>query len=145
MINEIEKLIDEVLKETPKLNNLLNKRLNRNGKRQIISEYYSSQEKEPLNEMEYEGNLGAIEMMKFAKIATPEENKKMDFLLDNDRYADAWKLLQQVTHDRLKDIKFKDDMSKGTISEMSSMAGGAVEGFAGSISDEKEEKEIKND
>jgi hypothetical protein len=145
MINEIEKLIDEVLKETPKLNNLLNERLNRNGKRQIISEYYSSQEKEPLNEMEYEGNLGAIEMMKFAKIATPEENKKMDFLLDNDRYADAWKLLQQVTHDRLKDIKFKDDMSKGTISEMSSMAGGAVEGFAGSISDEKEEKEIKND
>jgi hypothetical protein len=143
MINEIEKLIDEVLKETPKLNNLLNKRLNRNGKRQIISEYYSSQEKEPLNEMEYEGNLGAIEMMKFAKIATPEENKKMDFLLDNDRYADAWKLLQQVTHDRLKDIKFKDDMSKGTISEMSSMAGGAVEGFAGSISDEKEEKEIQ--
>ena len=141
-LERIFELIEETLTGNKKLNNLLTEVRERSNKKflkECSTNSLSGEQsvkvvvdkKEDLNEMEYEGNLGAIEMMKFAKVATPVEMKQMNSLLDQDRYKDAWTLLQNVTHDPLKSIPFQNDMSKGTVSEGSSMAGGSVEGSVG--------------
>jgi hypothetical protein len=45
----------------------------------------------------YPGNLGMMEMVKFYKVATPEQKKTMQHHLDKKEFSQAWELLQSVT------------------------------------------------
>ncbi len=58
-------------------------------------------------EASYKGNLGMMEMMKFFKVATPEEKELMKRLLAQGDQDSAWKLLQQVTDTELVNELFK--------------------------------------
>lgn len=49
------------------------------------------------NEDAYVGNLGFVEMMKFMKIATSKQKKKMDELLNQEKWREAWDFLKRVT------------------------------------------------
>ena len=50
----------------------------------------------------YPGNLGFVEMMRFQDFASDEEKDQMDQLLDQDKFEEAWELLQQVTETHLE-------------------------------------------
>jgi len=45
----------------------------------------------------YPGNLGMMEMVKFYKVATPEQKQVMKSHLDRKELTQAWELLQNVT------------------------------------------------
>jgi hypothetical protein len=45
----------------------------------------------------YPGNLGMMEMVKFYKVATPEQKQVMKSHLDRKEITQAWELLQNVT------------------------------------------------
>ena len=50
-----------------------------------------------LKESAYEGNLGAIEMMKFYQKASDSDIKKMERFLDKKAWKKAWELLKKIT------------------------------------------------
>ena len=52
-------------------------------------------------EASYVGNIGAMEVFKFYKIATDEERNKLDHLLDIKDLESAWDLIQDVTKVKL--------------------------------------------
>lgn len=56
---------------------------------------------ERLLALSYEGNIGMMEMVKFYKVATPEQKKHMKDLIDAKHFDKGWKLLQDVTGDKL--------------------------------------------
>lgn len=45
----------------------------------------------------YPGNLGMMEMVKFYKVATPEQKQVMKSHLDKKEFTQAWEFLQSVT------------------------------------------------
>jgi hypothetical protein len=47
--------------------------------------------------LSYEGNIGMMEMMKFYKVATPEQKSLMKSYIDHKQYAKGWELLQETT------------------------------------------------
>jgi hypothetical protein len=48
-------------------------------------------------EAAYRGNLGAMEMHKFYRVATPEQKEHMKKLLNSDNKRAVWGFLQKVT------------------------------------------------
>ena len=48
-------------------------------------------------EAAYAGNIGAMEMFKFYQIASDEEKKQLQQLLDAELYDEVWELLKKVT------------------------------------------------
>lgn len=53
-------------------------------------------------EASYEGNIGAMEVFKFYKVASPEEKAEFDAYLDQKDYDSAWELIQKVTGVKLR-------------------------------------------
>jgi hypothetical protein len=51
--------------------------------------------------LSYSGNIGMMEMMKFYKVATPEQKQQMQSYISQKKYDKGWKLLQDVTGVRL--------------------------------------------
>jgi hypothetical protein len=47
--------------------------------------------------LSYDGNIGMMEMVKFYKVATPEQKEQMKGLIADKKNAQAWQLLQDVT------------------------------------------------
>lgn len=47
--------------------------------------------------LSYEGNIGMMEMMKFYKVATPEQKSQMQSCIEKKQFAKGWELLQDVT------------------------------------------------
>jgi len=72
-------------------------------------EYLGLDKEEPLDEASYEGNLGAMEMMKFFQIAKPEEKSQLKSLIDNKQTEPAWDLIQQVLQTKLHPIDEHSD------------------------------------
>ena len=58
---------------------------------------------EQINELDYPGNIGMMEMFKFHQIATPEQKQQMKELLAANKTEEAWKFLQYVTKTKLQD------------------------------------------
>ena len=56
-------------------------------------------------EASYSGNIGAMEVFKFYKIASDEEKNRFDGLVANNEYEEAWELIQQVTKVKLQPMK----------------------------------------
>ena len=54
-----------------------------------------------LNEMEYAGNIGVMELIKFKKIATPQQHSKFNDYMKKKNKKGAWQLVQQVTKTKL--------------------------------------------
>jgi hypothetical protein len=50
-----------------------------------------------LNELAYKGNIGIMELVKFHKIATPDQSRKMKELIATGKHDEAWQHLQKVT------------------------------------------------
>jgi hypothetical protein len=50
----------------------------------------------------YPGNLGMMEMVKFYKVATPQQKQAMKSHLDKKQYDQAWELVQQTTGVKLQ-------------------------------------------
>jgi pentatricopeptide repeat protein len=55
-----------------------------------------------LNELNYPGNIGVMEMVKFYKVASPEQKTLMKSLIAAGKTEEAWQLLQQVTQQQLQ-------------------------------------------
>lgn len=83
-----------------------------------------------IKELSYPGNIGMMELMKFQKVATPEEKVRMKLLLSTDKKA-AWELLQSVVGTKLHALTeeplYEIDMSPGNLyrlaSQTNAMAG----------------------
>ena len=54
-------------------------------------------QKESIQEAAYKGNIGAMEMMKFFQVATPQEKEKLKKLIADKNQSAAWKMIQDVT------------------------------------------------
>lgn len=54
-----------------------------------------------VKEAEYPGNLGFMELIKFYKIATPEQASLLKELISQNNSQEAWRLVQDVTKMRL--------------------------------------------
>ena len=50
-----------------------------------------------MSEAAYKGNIGAMEMMKFFQVATPQEKEKLKKLIADKNQSAAWKMIQDVT------------------------------------------------
>lgn len=57
-----------------------------------------------LQEASYAGNLGAVEMMQFYRVADQNQQNQMDRFLSSNQISKAWALLQKVVGVRLKPI-----------------------------------------
>ena len=71
-------------------------------------------QKEDLNEAAYPGNVGAMEMVKFFKKATPGQKAKLkDFIQKKDKNS-AWQMVQQVIGTKLMGKQFEDMFGIGS-------------------------------
>jgi hypothetical protein len=61
------------------------------------AEAYFNTVKESIDEAAYKGNIGAMEMMKFFQVATPQEKEKLKKLIADKNQSAAWKMIQDVT------------------------------------------------
>ena len=78
---------------------------------------------ELLSELSYPGNIGMMELMKFQKIATPEQKVRMKFLLSTDKKA-AWDLLKHVTGVKLQEETLTEiDMSPSNLQKLAANIG----------------------
>lgn len=59
-----------------------------------------------VGEASYPGNIGAMEMMKFFKIADPKQIQLLQALIDQKKTKQAWKLIQDVTGEQLQGKEF---------------------------------------
>lgn len=57
-----------------------------------------------LLEIAYEGNVGLHEMAQFFQIASPEEVKQFEVLMEINDIPSAWELVQRVVGVRLKGL-----------------------------------------
>jgi hypothetical protein len=84
-----------------------------------------------IKELSYPDNIGMMELVKFQKVATPEEKVRMKFLLSTDKKA-AWDLLQQVTGAKLHPLEeealYEIDMSPSNLRKLAADTG-AVAGM----------------
>ena len=64
-----------------------------------------------MSEAEYKGNIGAMEMMKFFQVATPEQKQKLKKLIADKNQSAAWKMIQDVTGMKLmgEEDEYDDD------------------------------------
>jgi hypothetical protein len=76
-------------------------------------EYQSHTNEEELMELGYEGNIGAMEMVKFFKMADPRQKEILNQLIKEKEFQRAWALIQGVTGDKLVGKEF----SEGEIAE----------------------------
>ena len=76
-------------------------------------EYQSHTNEEALMELGYEGNVGAMEMVKFFKMADPRQKEILNQLIKEKEFQRAWALIQGVTGDKLVGKEF----SEGEIAE----------------------------
>ena len=57
--------------------------------------------KNKVEEAAYVGNIGMMELLKFHKIATPDQKKKLKSQISQKKTKEAWKHIQQVTGTKL--------------------------------------------
>jgi hypothetical protein len=86
-----------------------------------------------MSEAAYKGNIGAMEMMKFFQVATPQEKEKLKKLIADKNQSAAWKMIQDVTgmklmgeEDEYDDYEETDGLSMAQI-EVSNMIQDAEE------------------
>ena len=79
-----------------------------------------------INELDYPGNIGMMEFVKFQKVATPEEKIRMKFLLSTDKKA-AWNFLQKVVGTKLHPLEeealYEIDMSPSNLKQLAAKTG----------------------
>ena len=61
-----------------------------------------------LIEASYEGNIGLMELIKFHKVATPEQKKKFQTHLDKKNHKGVWDIVQSVTNTKLHKSVYED-------------------------------------
>lgn len=67
-----------------------------------------------LDEMEYAGNIGIMELVKFKKMASPKQHSKFSELMKKKDQKNAWKLVQQVTKTKLHPSVSEENKYKTT-------------------------------
>ena len=67
-----------------------------------MSELVEKFERRRFVEASYPGNMGAMEMVRFYQIATREQEREMEKLLNRNKIKKAWSLLQKVTGVKLR-------------------------------------------
>lgn len=60
-----------------------------------------------LTELAYQGNIGIMELIKFNKMATPQQKIDLKKMIGDKMTSDAWKLIQSVTGVKLIGKEFK--------------------------------------
>ena len=60
-----------------------------------------------LTELAYQGNIGIMELIKFNKMATPQQKIDLKKMIRDKMTSDAWKLIQSVTGVKLIGKEFK--------------------------------------
>lgn len=67
-------------------------------------------------EASYEGNIGAMEMIKFFKMASKKEQALLKKYVNNNETKKAWALVQKVTNTKLKGDEFSESATAGATS-----------------------------
>ncbi len=62
-----------------------------------------------LDELSYEGNIGAMEVAKFYKIADGDQKKNLKELIGQKKFREAWQLVQKVTKEKLQGEEFDEE------------------------------------
>jgi nicotinic acid mononucleotide adenylyltransferase len=62
-----------------------------------------------LDELSYEGNIGAMEVAKFYKIADGDQKKNLKELIGQKKFREAWQLVQKVTKEKLQGKEFDEE------------------------------------
>lgn len=60
-----------------------------------------------LTELAYQGNIGIMELIKFNKLATPQQKEDLKKMIGAKQTSDAWNLIQSVTGVKLIGKEFK--------------------------------------
>jgi hypothetical protein len=95
-------------------------------------EYQSHTNEEALMELGYEGNIGAMEMVKFFKMADPRQKQILNQLIKEKEFQRAWALIQGVTGDKLVGKEFSESEIAEQLSEdLRAWFGKGGEGGAG--------------
>lgn len=95
-------------------------------------EYQSHTNEEALMELGYEGNIGAMEMVKFFKMADPRQKEILNQLIKEKEFQRAWALIQGVTGDKLVGKEFSEGEIVEQLSEdLRAWFGKGGEGGAG--------------
>ena len=93
--------------------------------------------KSKVDEAAYVGNIGAMEMFKFHRVASPEQKKKLQQHIQNKETKQAWQHIQKVTGTKLhKSINEKQ--------EFVSKAGAGEEGRLESVNKYKKDTPGQN-
>jgi nicotinic acid mononucleotide adenylyltransferase len=62
-----------------------------------------------LDELSYEGNIGAMEVAKFYKIADTDQKKELKEFIRQKKFREAWQLVQKVTKEKLQGKEFGEE------------------------------------
>lgn len=62
-----------------------------------------------LDELSYEGNIGAMEVAKFYKIADTDQKKELKEFIRQKKFREAWQLVQKVTKEKLQGKEFEEE------------------------------------
>ena len=62
-----------------------------------------------LDELSYEGNIGAMEVAKFYKIADTDQKKELKEFIRQKKFKEAWQLVQKVTKEKLQGKEFEEE------------------------------------
>jgi hypothetical protein len=89
-------------------------------------EYAGVKLKEGITEVAYDGNLGFHEMFQFYSKANDSQIDKLEDLIRNKKFKDAWKFVQKITGMKLKGSQFE---STESVNEANAVSGGKVHKF----------------
>jgi hypothetical protein len=76
---------------------------------------FSNLEDNETNEASYPGNIGAMEVFKFMKMASQDQIKMLKKLIDEKEYKIAWALIQKVTGVKLQGKEFQEDRTADVV------------------------------
>ena len=68
--------------------------------------------------MEYEGNIGIMELMKFFQMAPPELQKKVQDLIDRGQSKAVWRIVQDTIGSKLQGAEFNEEVMRKLLKDI---------------------------
>jgi hypothetical protein len=107
--NEEQKRAKEEIKKEKELDKIKHDRMLDRARMTDTTAKNKQTEEFDLDELAYQGNIGAMETIKFQKIATDKEKQLLKTLIKNGNNKLAWQLIQKVTKTKLQGKDFDEE------------------------------------
>jgi len=107
--NEEQKRAKEEIKKEKELDKIKHDRMLDRARMTDTTAKNKQTEEFDLDELTYQGNIGAMETIKFQKIATDKEKQLLKTLIKNGNNKLAWQLIQKVTKTKLQGKDFDEE------------------------------------